>query len=248
MGDNMDAYLMNANNNTFILLENINKKEYYLKYIKDYLIDGLIIYQNNPLKMKIYNRDGTLASMCGNGIRCFIYYGYEKGYLGKGFNYVITDAGVIKTELVSTTPILIRVYFKIDETTLIKKEVFFIQGEIMFLYTLKIGTLSHVVFYKDGLDKEKVILKIKQILKNKVGNISFVKLNSSTEIEVLTFEKGVGYTASCGTGNAASFYVFNCLKLIKDEVDVINKGGVMKVKKVAKEIIIEGGATWQKLV
>ena len=32
--------------------------------------DGLIVLKTNPFEMIYYNKDGSLASMCGNGIRC----------------------------------------------------------------------------------------------------------------------------------------------------------------------------------
>lgn len=43
--------------------------------------DGLIIVKKNPLEMIFYNQDGSRASMCGNGIRCFARYCYEKSFV-----------------------------------------------------------------------------------------------------------------------------------------------------------------------
>ncbi len=239
----MSAYLYEACQNTFLITEQENRKFEYLKIVKNEKIDGLIIYQNNPLEMKIFNRDGSSASMCGNGIRCILLYGYEKGYLGKGFNEVKTLSGPVKTEIIASNPFLCRVYIRPNVCYPIKKEVFFVDGEMMFLYTTYVGTLSHIVLYKTGLDKEKVIKRIKEnVIKENVGNISFVKLNSSKEIEVLTYERGVGYTASCGTGNCAAFYVFYSLRLIQDKIRVINKGGIMELSYENNYIVITAGA------
>lgn len=240
----MDAYLVQACNNSFIISEQENKKEFYLNLIKQNNNDGLLIYINNPLEMKIYNRDGSKATMCGNGIRCFLLYGYEKGYLGKGINYVKTDAGLIKTEIIDDSPFKCKVYIKPDNRFPIKKDVFFLDGQMMLLYTAFVGTLSHIVLYKSGLDKEKVIDRIKnRIIKNNVGNISFVKLNTSNEIEVLTYERGVGYTQSCGSANCAAFYIFNSLKLVHDHVTVYNKGGSMEIYKENDCVVIDSGAS-----
>ena len=33
--------------------------------------DGMILAKQNPTTMLFYNADGSMAPMCGNGIRCF---------------------------------------------------------------------------------------------------------------------------------------------------------------------------------
>lgn len=44
--------------------------------------DGLILIKPSDVadcKMDMYNADGSLGKMCGNGIRCVAKYAYEKG-------------------------------------------------------------------------------------------------------------------------------------------------------------------------
>lgn len=46
--------------------------------------DGLIVIRrgnNSNVKMTIINSDGSRANMCGNAIRCFGRYVYDKGYV-----------------------------------------------------------------------------------------------------------------------------------------------------------------------
>lgn len=45
------------------------------------------------IKFRIFNADGSEAEMCGNGIRCFAKYVYEKGILRKKRMKVETLAG-----------------------------------------------------------------------------------------------------------------------------------------------------------
>ncbi len=239
----MDAYLYSACNNTFVITEFLNLKTHLAQIVKLKHIDGLIIYKNNPLQMQIYNRDGSEATMCGNGLRCFLLYGYQKGYLSKGYNEVKTKAGIIKTEIINDNPFMCKIYLKPKKDVPIKKDVFFVDGEMLILYTVFVGTLSHVLFYKDGLDKEKVIKRIQTKVIKEVGNISFVKINSREEIEILTYERGVGYTASCSTSNCATFFVLYTLNLISNKVKVINKGGEMTIQYYNDEIILLSGAS-----
>ena len=66
--------------NTFVI-EDYNQKydkpEMAIKMCNNEY-DGLILVKTKPLEMIIYNKDGSLAKMCGNGIRCFIEYCYDK--------------------------------------------------------------------------------------------------------------------------------------------------------------------------
>ena len=61
--------------------------------------DGLIIVNPNTEKTDIgwifYNSDGSIAQMCGNGIRCFAKYVYDKGLVNKKEFSVETKAGTI---------------------------------------------------------------------------------------------------------------------------------------------------------
>ena len=50
--------------------------------------------------MRIVNEDGSEAEMCGNGIRCFAKYVYERGIVDKSEFGVETLAGVMRPKLV----------------------------------------------------------------------------------------------------------------------------------------------------
>ena len=61
--------------------------------------DGLIIprrdVENADIGWFFYNSDGSTAQMCGNGIRCFARYVYDKGYVNKKEFTVDTLAGIV---------------------------------------------------------------------------------------------------------------------------------------------------------
>ena len=81
---------MQAAGNDFIIVNNLeNKFEYSFKLLSKFLCDrhfgvgadGVLILDNGTktkYKMRVFNQDGTEAEMCGNGIRCFSKYLYEK--------------------------------------------------------------------------------------------------------------------------------------------------------------------------
>ena len=61
--------------------------------------DGLIIVnpevKNTDIGWIFYNSDGSIAQMCGNGIRCFAKYVYSNGIINKKEFSVETKAGTI---------------------------------------------------------------------------------------------------------------------------------------------------------
>ena len=63
--------------------------------------DGLIAVvrsrvKDAPFRMKFFNPDGTLAEMCGNGIRCFAKYLVDQRLVARGGVVPVdTDAGLL---------------------------------------------------------------------------------------------------------------------------------------------------------
>src|SRR3989338_4197039 len=66
--------------------------------------DGIIVVDISPNKdadfaWDYFNRDGSEAEMCGNGMRCFARYVYERGFTDETTFSVLTKGGIIKPML-----------------------------------------------------------------------------------------------------------------------------------------------------
>lgn len=64
--------------------------------------DGLMVVVASDVadtRMRIINADGSEAEMCGNGIRCFAKYAYERGLVAKETFTIETLAGIMKPTL-----------------------------------------------------------------------------------------------------------------------------------------------------
>ena len=64
--------------------------------------DGLLLVLESgvaDVRMRIVNSDGSEAEMCGNGIRCFAKYVYERGIVNESAFSVETLAGIMRPEL-----------------------------------------------------------------------------------------------------------------------------------------------------
>ena len=102
---------MQATGNDFIIINNLeNEFEYSFKLLSKYLCDrhfgvgadGILILDkgtNAEYKMRIFNQDGSEAEMCGNGIRCFAKYLYEKKLVESEEFEIETLAGIKNVKL-----------------------------------------------------------------------------------------------------------------------------------------------------
>lgn len=218
--------------------------------------DGLIIVKTNPLEMLFFNQDGQEGTMCGNGIRCFAKYVSDESLINSDNFMVITKAGIKQIKIVNKDPFLVEVdlgevFFDNNLTGLNTLEYpylfkdYYYQGDKYQISVIYVGNVHTVVFVND-LDK---ILKLdlgKDICFNSLfkdqTNVDFVKVVSKDKLLVETYERGVGFTTSCGTGAGASFYISRMINLCNDEVIVESKYGKIKVFLRKDHLIITGPA------
>ncbi len=226
--------------------------------------DG-VLYISNPssdsydVRMRIFNPDGSEAEMCGNGMRCFAKYVYEKGIVRNKRINVETLAGLIVPEVeVDGNGIVtsIRVFMgnpvfdTINELFLVNDEV----GEIN-LTSLSLGNPHAVVIIDSftGFDLDKVgkAIESHHAFPNRT-NVDFVKLlqgsksrtKKMSEIYVRTYERGVGETLSCGTGSMASVLTLNKLGYVhlNEPVRVHTLGGDLIVEVKEEGAYLQGPA------
>ena len=224
--------------------------------------DGMIVVSESTkadIRMKFYNADGSIASMCGNGIRCFSKFVYENGLINrKSFN-VETLAGIMKPEVIvdddgKVTSVKVNLgkpIFTSKEIPLSNANKYFIDEEIIVgenclnISSLVIGTIHTVLFVNDfnGLDIKYIGQSIgyNNIFPAKT-NVNFCKIINDKNIEVITWEKGVGITLACGTGAAASAIVSSILKNCDKKVNVKVLGGNLVIEQKDNEIFMTGDA------
>jgi diaminopimelate epimerase len=86
--------------------------------------DGILILtkDGDRCRMRIYNSDGSLAKMCGNGLSALSAYVYERGYTSENEFEVATDSG-IKIPYVSKEDGKIRVKINMGEPELTPEKI-----------------------------------------------------------------------------------------------------------------------------
>ena len=227
--------------------------------------DGLILVQESTIadiKMRIFNKYGSEAEMCGNGIRCFAKYVYDNRIIDKQSISIETKAGVklirlkvlngevqeaqvdmgrpsfddIKNISVQNNyRIPISVNIKVDDTRFIGNYV-------------SMGNPHLVIFVNnvENIDIEKYGPAIENMkcFPNKI-NVEFVQALGRNTLKIRTWERGVGETYACGTGSCASFCIAYYKGICSSYVKAILRGGELNLNynKQNGHIIMSGIAT-----
>lgn len=205
--------------------------------------DGLMIVKADPLEMIFYNRDGSWAPMCGNGIRCFAKYVIDQGLVAHDIATfdVMTGAGLLQVEIVDHDPFLCQVNMgqpiftpaavKLGDAGPLDR-ILQLNGQEVTIHSLFMGTIHTVVFIDEQrLAKGDDLKPINDIQQTDLGqqicnhplftektNVNFVQVKSNTELIVRTYERGVGWTKACGTGCCAAAVVAKKLGHVTEDV------------------------------
>ena len=211
--------------------------------------DGLIFISPSnkaDFKMSIFNADGSIAKMCGNGIRCVGKFLYEKGY---------TDDTVLKIETLSgiKTLILKVVFGKVKSVsvdmgkTTVESDISLISTDREFTATpVSVGN-PHIVIFVNGVE-DFPIERYGKILEKHPHfsggvNVEFAEVKDGY-IRMRVWERGSGITLACGTGACAtvSAAVKKGLVPSSEFITVKLDGGELQVKYTEDSVFMTGGA------
>jgi diaminopimelate epimerase len=188
--------------------------------------DGLIVLESDGKKILHINKDGTLASLCGNGLRCSAHYFWEEHKILENEDFISTDDGLKKVSILENQPFASKVKIRdkkaeIREIAYENKDLNQLQENIYFLH---VGVPHAVVFVEDiNSFNAKVIGKEIHDLKEftNFANVNFVQIQDENSLKILTYERGVNdITLACGTGATASTIVANFLGMCSSKVNI----------------------------
>jgi len=188
--------------------------------------DGLVLILPSDLaeadyRMRIFNPDGSEPQMCGNAIRCFAKYLYERELTEKTKLNIETLAGIIRPELILKDgavelvkvdmgePILRRseIPMEGEEQEQVIKEELAVGTEVFEVTAVSMGN-PHCIIFVDDIEEIELSNWGPQIETHKVFpediNVEFIEVLNQDEIEMRVWERGAGITLACGTGACAS--------------------------------------------
>ncbi len=227
--------------------------------------DGIILIlesHDHDIKYRIYNSDGSQAQMCGNGMRCFAKYLYEKKILTQKKIRVDTKAGTVIPEVVVDDndqvqsirvdmgePVLscLDIPFESPNEKAIEESL--IVGDKEYLITAVFMGNPHAVLFVDDLQKvdiEKVgrLIEAHKRFPEKT-NVEFIEVVNNRELKMKVWERGAGRTLACGTGACAALVAASLTGRAQDSAIIHLDGGDLYIHwdKETNHIFKTGPAT-----
>ncbi len=211
--------------------------------------DGMILIGPScraDFRMQIYNADGSVAEMCGNGIRCLGKYVYEHGMTAGKEITVETRAGIrrlwltvekgevkqVRVDMGSPIlradqiPIISDRSVVLDEPILVNRMEYRVTGVSM-------GNPHAVVYVRNvkGTD----IRRLGPCFERhgrfpKRINVEFAEIVDQNTVKVRVWERGAGETMACGTGACAVAVAGVLNHLTERQVTIKLTGGDLTVE------------------
>ena len=184
--------------------------------------DGVLLVlpsETADYKMRMFNPDGSEAEMCGNGIRCFAKFVYDRGYTWSTRMTVETLGGTKVLELTPKDDRIETVKVDMGSPGLDRADLAMegapgpVLGETLTADDAKFTITGvsmgnpHIVFFTDDVQG----VPIEQVgppLENhplfpRRTNVHAVQVLGDSELRMVTWERGAGRTLACGTGACA---------------------------------------------
>jgi diaminopimelate epimerase len=224
--------------------------------------DGVMVAapsERADIRMIYYNSDGSEGELCGNGIRCFSRFAWERGLVGR-MPFVVETLAGLKTIQLSGDGDQLRVRVGMGLPALASADVpaaveakrvwsypVTVLGVTYPLYAIRMG-VPHCAVFGEMIDPGRTLsagplIATLPIFPSGI-NVNFVQVQNRGALFVDTWERGAGHTLACGTGVCASAWLANERGLVDREVSVTVPGGVLKVEITDTDVFLEGEARW----
>lgn len=216
-----------------------------------YDIDGVICLENSSLydfKMRIFNKDGSEAQMCGNGLRCLIKFLVELGVVRERYRIETLASVEMGPQIARLIGDEVEVEMGVPHTICWGLPLT-IDGRTYSLHTLNTG-VPHAVLFEEV---ENIIslgrtIRFHPHFAPQGTNVNFAHYSEGALV-VRTYERGVeGETLACGTGaTATALAAAHCLNLSSPIEVAVRSGETLTISFQRKEgsfydVRMRGGA------
>lgn len=211
--------------------------------------DGVLLVLPSRIcdaRMRIFNADGTEPEMCGNGLRCVGRFVLEDMSKNKAIVETMKSQYMVRiTEDIYKDVKTVQADIKSIELNPARLPMVWGDKECLFEIVPELSghltfsavsiTNPHLVSIVEKIDVDELV-RIGEVANSGISilpkgvNVNFARIMGPDSMYVKTYERGVGLTASCGTGMISSSIVA-CIKdnnRFGREVTVYNDGGAIK--------------------
>ena len=211
--------------------------------------DGIILIlpgEKNEFKMRIFNADGSEPETCGNGIRCFAKYVYERKMTGKKEFVIETLAGPNRVTLRTDGGKVIAVRSNMGRPRFDRAEIPMIgpPGRVieedldlgdgsMKITCANIGNPHVVIFVEDATAVPLAVIGPK--IENhpefpQRTNVEFVTVRDRQNIVMRIWERGSGITMASGSGSCGAALASMITNRVDRKINVHLEYGVLAIE------------------
>lgn len=215
--------------------------------------DGLILAASSdraPIRMRIFNADGSEAEMSGNGMRCLVKFVVDAGIVSPHGDKldVETGAGVMNVTITSANGRVASVRevmgaprldpkeipVAIDAPPPIKNFELQVDGSTLAITPVSMGNPHAIVFQHAPVADYPVhhlgpLVEHHRLFPNRT-NFEVVRMRDRSHAEMRVWERGVGETLSCGSGASAVMVAARLLDLADGVLELQVPGGILDLE------------------
>ena len=209
--------------------------------------------------MDYRNADGSLAEMCGNGVRCLAKLVYERGLTTATELLVGTRAGTKHVTLDVRDGLVVAVTVGMGPPAFARGEIPMAgpAGEPFLTEPFELGDVTfkasavsmgnpHLVVFAERDPRDVDVHGLGRRIEHDARfpqrtNVEFVDVQDGV-VNVRVWERGVGETMACGTGACAALVAANEAGLVPAKAEVRFPGGTLIVERTAEEVLLTGPA------
>jgi diaminopimelate epimerase len=212
--------------------------------------DGILLVEESTIadyRMVMYNPDGSEAEMCGNGIRCFAKYLFDRGEIPGSTVSVETGAGIKQLEIEADGGHARRVVVDMGAPTFAPAQIPIraegsevvdlprsVDGYDLALTAVSMGN-PHAIHFHDGDVREFPLERIGPMVEHdslfpRRVNFEIARVKANDEVDVRVWERGAGITLACGTGACAVFAAARRKGLVGERARLHLPGGELEMR------------------
>jgi diaminopimelate epimerase len=189
--------------------------------------------EDDSYSLEIFNSNGSIANMCGNGLRCVIRYLYDNEYISLGQEVTINTrsgkrGGLVRTGADSRPEVEAGIGIPAvanDIGVMFEKDFQFVD----------VGNPHCVTFLESNEELVSLTLSMGPTIEKMVEggiNVGFAWVRDESNLELSVWERGAGFAKACGTGATAAVAAAIEKGYLKKSHNIMvhQPGGVLEIK------------------
>ncbi len=194
----------------------------------------------------LYNSDGSISEISGNGTRCVAAFAVHLGIAGTSIG-IRTGAGLKHLRLIRHENLHYEFEMDMGKPSYYdgdRRRTLSINSDLLDVTIVNVGNPQCAVFVDDfDLDWRRLgsIIEDYELFPNRT-NVSFVRVLDRHTIDVRFWERGAGETMSSGTGSTGAAFASVLRGLVEDRVRVVTPAGDLNIRFDGDSVFLTGPA------